>query len=33
MAASGMHTEDIGTNLFDGGAPFYNVYETSDGST
>ena len=28
---SGMHTEDIGTNLFDGGAPFYNVYETSDG--
>jgi alpha-methylacyl-CoA racemase len=31
MAASGMHTEQIGTNLFDGGAPFYNVYETSDG--
>jgi alpha-methylacyl-CoA racemase len=31
MAASGMHTEDIGTNLFDGGAPFYNVYETADG--
>lgn len=31
MAASGMHTESIGTNLFDGGAPFYNVYETSDG--
>jgi alpha-methylacyl-CoA racemase len=31
MAASGMHTEAIGTNLFDGGAPFYNVYETSDG--
>jgi alpha-methylacyl-CoA racemase len=31
MARSGMHTEDIGTNLFDGGAPFYNVYETADG--
>jgi alpha-methylacyl-CoA racemase len=31
MAASGMHTEQIGTNLFDGGSPFYNVYETSDG--
>ncbi len=31
MAASGMHTEEIGSNLFDGGAPFYNVYETSDG--
>jgi alpha-methylacyl-CoA racemase len=31
MAGSGMHTEDIGTNLFDGGSPFYNVYETSDG--
>jgi alpha-methylacyl-CoA racemase len=31
MAGSGMHTEDIGTNLFDGGAHFYNVYETSDG--
>jgi alpha-methylacyl-CoA racemase len=26
-----MHTEDIGTNLFDGGSPFYSVYETSDG--
>ena len=26
----GMHTERIGTNLFDGGAHFYNVYETSD---
>ena len=26
-----MHTEDIGTNLFDGGAPFYSVYETADG--
>ena len=30
MSASGMHTEEIGSNLFDGGAPFYNVYETSD---
>lgn len=31
MADSGMHTDELGTNLFDGGAPFYNVYETSDG--
>ena len=31
MARSGMHTEDIGTNLFDGGSPFYSVYETADG--
>ncbi len=31
MAESGMHTDDIGTNLFDGGSPFYNVYETADG--
>jgi len=31
MSRSGMHTEDIGTNLFDGGAPFYSVYETADG--
>lgn len=31
MSASGMHTEQIGTNLFDGGAPFYSVYETADG--
>jgi alpha-methylacyl-CoA racemase len=31
MASSGMHTEDIGTNFFDGGSPAYNVYETSDG--
>jgi alpha-methylacyl-CoA racemase len=30
MASSGMHTDDIGTNLFDGGAPFYSVYETAD---
>lgn len=31
MAASGMHTETMSANLFDGGAPFYNVYETADG--
>jgi alpha-methylacyl-CoA racemase len=31
MQASGMHTDELGTNLFDGGAPFYNVYETADG--
>jgi alpha-methylacyl-CoA racemase len=31
MAESGMHTDELGGNLFDGGAPFYNVYETSDG--
>ena len=31
MSASGMHTEEIGTNLFDGGAPFYSVYECADG--
>lgn len=31
MARSGMHTEDIGTNFFDGGSPIYNVYETADG--
>ena len=31
MSRSGMHTEDTGTNLFDGGAPFYSVYETADG--
>ena len=30
MAERGMHTEAIGTNLFDGGAPFYGVYETAD---
>ena len=30
MARGGMQTDDIGTNLFDGGAPFYNVYETAD---
>jgi alpha-methylacyl-CoA racemase len=31
MQASGAHTTEMGNNLFDGGAPFYNVYETSDG--
>lgn len=31
MQASGMHTDQLGENLFDGGAPFYNVYETADG--
>jgi alpha-methylacyl-CoA racemase len=31
MAAHGLHTEEIGTNVFDGGAPFYAVYETADG--
>lgn len=31
MTASGFHTGPVGTNLFDGGAPFYNVYETADG--
>jgi alpha-methylacyl-CoA racemase len=31
MQASGMHTTELGENLFDGGAPFYNVYETADG--
>ena len=31
MTRSGMHTGPVGTNLFDGGSPFYNVYETADG--
>jgi alpha-methylacyl-CoA racemase len=31
MARSGIHTDDTGTNFFDGGSPVYNVYETSDG--
>ena len=31
MAQSGFHTDEMGANLFDGGAPFYNVYETADG--
>jgi alpha-methylacyl-CoA racemase len=31
MAASGVHTTELGTNLFDGGAPFYAIYECADG--
>lgn len=31
MHAMGMHGNTIGSNLFDGGAPFYAIYETSDG--
>ena len=31
MHAMGLHTDAMGTNLFDGGAPFYAIYETSDG--
>jgi alpha-methylacyl-CoA racemase len=30
MARTGFHRDELGTNLFDGGAPHYNVYETSD---
>jgi len=32
MAESGAWSDEMGTNLFDGGAPFYNVYETADGN-
>ncbi len=31
MHASGMHGNALGTNLFDGGAPFYAMYPTRDG--
>jgi alpha-methylacyl-CoA racemase len=31
MANSGFHTDEMHANLFDGGAPYYNVYETADG--
>ncbi len=31
MHKMGMHTDARGTNFFDGGAPFYNIYETADG--
>jgi alpha-methylacyl-CoA racemase len=31
MNEMGMHSDERGTNLFDGGAPFYNIYETKDG--
>ncbi len=30
MHKMGMHTDARGNNLFDGGAPFYNIYETAD---
>jgi alpha-methylacyl-CoA racemase len=30
MHSLGMHTDELGTNVFDGGAPFYAIYETSD---
>ena len=30
MQQMGMHSEELGENLFDGGAPHYAVYETSD---
>ena len=31
LAASGAYSEDLGTNLLDGGAPFYAIYECADG--
>jgi alpha-methylacyl-CoA racemase len=31
MIASGMWSSSRGTNLLDGGAPFYDTYETADG--
>ena len=31
MRASNMFSEHRGTNMLDGGAPFYDTYETSDG--
>lgn len=31
LAAQGLWTDQRGTNLLDGGAPFYDTYETSDG--
>ncbi len=31
FVAAGTFTEDRGTNLLDGGAPYYDLYETSDG--
>ncbi len=30
MHKMGLHTDERGTNLFDGGAPFYNIYRTAD---
>jgi len=31
MMAAGLHSVERGTNLLDGGAPFYDVYECKDG--
>jgi len=31
MRASGIHGHERGNNLLDGGAPFYDTYETADG--
>ena len=31
FVASGNHQEERAANLLDGGAPFYDIYETSDG--
>ena len=31
LKAAGLWTDQRGTNLLDGGVPFYNTYETSDG--
>ncbi len=31
MLAAGFMSPDIGTNMLDGGAPFYQTYETADG--
>lgn len=31
MHEMGMHSDELGTNMFDGGAPYYNIYETADG--
>lgn len=31
LLANGLMTLNIGTNILDGGAPYYQVYETSDG--
>jgi len=31
LKASGLWRDDRGTNLLDGGAPYYDVYETADG--
>jgi alpha-methylacyl-CoA racemase len=31
LLANGLMSMDIGTNMLDGGAPFYQVYETKDG--